>query len=293
MFRLPLVAACLFAFTACTAENSAQTDMEDEDMAPAVMAGDGEETAVSADGNAYTEALSGTHRSAENKARDRYRHPAETLAFFGLEPGMTVVEISPGGGWYTEVLAPAIGPQGTLYAAHADPAGSDRAAQSVARFQEKLAASPVYENTQLTTFGKDDSDGVAPAGSADMVLTFRNVHNWYMGNYAEKAFRDFFAALKPGGILGVVEHRLPEDADDERMKSSGYMKRSTVVEMAQAAGFELVAESEINANPNDTADYERGVWTLPPNFAAGDENRERYAAIGESDRMTLKFRKPA
>ena len=162
----------------------------------------------------------------------------------------------------------------------------------MSRFDEKLTGHPVYANTERTVFTKDSPDTLAPAGSADMVLTFRNVHNFHMNDFGEEAFGAFYRALKPGGVLGVVDHRLPEEAEDARMEKSGYMKRSTVVDLAQRAGFELVEESEINANPRDTADYEGGVWTLPPTLAGGDENRERYAAIGESDRMTLKFRKP-
>lgn len=240
----------------------------------------------------YAAALAGAHRSAANRARDPYRHPAETLAFFGLDPAMTVVEVSPGGGWYTEVLAPLLADHGKLYAAHVNPASNERAAQAVASFKEKLASSPVYRTTEVTSFGKNDYDALAPAGSADMVLTFRNVHNWYMGDFAGDAFKAFYKALKPGGVLGVVDHRLPEDRPDAAMKSSGYMKRSTIIALAEAAGFKLIGESNINANPKDTADWPNGVWTLPPNFREGDTDRARYAAIGESDRMTLKFAKP-
>jgi len=241
----------------------------------------------------YAAALAGAHRSEANRARDQYRHPAETLSFFGLEPKMTVVEISPGGGWYTEVLAPVLAKGGKLYAAHNNPAASERAAQSAETFKDKLAKDPVYRGVEVTSFGKDDYDGLAPAGSADMVLTFRNVHNWHMGGFAGDAFKGFYRALKPGGVLGVVEHRLPEDRPDEAMKSSGYMKRSTIDAPAEAAGFKLAGESEINANPKDTADYPKGVWTLPPNLTEGEVDKARYLAIGESDRMTLKFVKPA
>lgn len=240
-----------------------------------------------------TSALAGTHRSEANRARDAYRHPAETLAFFGLKPDMTVVEIWPAGGWYTEVLAPVLKDKGKLYAAHVNPASSERAQQAVDRFKTKLASDPVYKAVEVTSFGKDHYDSLAPEGSADMVLTFRNVHNWHIGDFAPQAFAAFYKALKPGGVLSVVDHRLPEDRSDEVMKSSGYMKPSTVIKLAEAAGFKLVAQSEVNANPKDTADYTGGVWTLPPNFSEGDKDREKYAAIGESDRMTLKFVKPA
>ncbi|MFC3711637.1 class I SAM-dependent methyltransferase [Sphingoaurantiacus capsulatus] len=239
------------------------------------------------------QAIAGAHRSAANKARDPYRHPKETLAFFGIKPNMTVVEIAPGGGWYTEILGPYLANGGTLYAAAANPAASERAAKSVADFKTKLAATPGTAKVQVTSFAKDHYANLAPAGSADAVLTFRNVHNWYSGGFAPDAFKAFYAALKPGGTLGVVEHRLPEARPDEQQKTSGYMKRSEVVKLAEAAGFKLAGESEVNANPKDTADYPDGVWTLPPNYRLGDVDRAKYAAIGESDRMTLKFVKPA
>lgn len=239
----------------------------------------------------FDAAIAGAQRSDANKARDKYRHPAETLAFFGIKPGQTVVEISPSGGWYTEILAPGLGPKGTLYAAHNNPAASERTAAGVAKFKEKLAADPAYANVKVTAFGKGAYD-IAPAGTADAVVSFRNVHNWYMADFAPDAFKAFFTALKKGGTLGIVEHRLPEDKPDAMMKESGYMKPSYVRKMAEAAGFRYVGASEVNANPKDTKDYPKGVWTLPPNYAEGDKDKAKYAAIGESDRMTLKFVKP-
>lgn len=242
---------------------------------------------------ALAAAIAGPQRSEANKARDQYRYPAETLTFFGITPTMTVVEISPSGGWYTEILAPYLRANGTYYAAHNNPAASERAKESVTKFEGKLAADPaVYGKVKLTVFGKGVYDKLAPAGSADAVLTFRNVHNWYMNGFAPQAFAAFYAALKPGGTLGVVEHRLPESMPDAMQEKSGYMKMSTVVKLAEAAGFKLVAQSDINANPKDRHDYPKGVWTLPPNYAEGDTDRAKYAAIGESDRMTLKFAKP-
>jgi predicted methyltransferase len=223
-------------------------------------------------------AIAGAHRSDANRARDKYRNPKETLLFFGLEPGQTVVEISPGAGWYTEILAPVLNDRGLYIAAHNNPGGSPGAQKQRAAFKEKLAANPeLYGKAAVTSFGKGISGNIAAPGSADMVLTFR-----------------FYTALKPGGVLGVVEHRMPEDrADSEAARNSGYMKPSEVVRLAEAAGFKLAASSEVNANPKDTADHPKGVWTLPPNFRLGDTDREKYAAIGESDRMTLKFVKPA
>lgn len=239
------------------------------------------------------QAIAGAHRSEANKARDAYRHPKETLQFCGLQPNMTVVEISPSAGWYTEVLAPVLKDNGTYYAAHANPAASENAAKAVANFKTKLASDPVYANVKVTSFGKDHYGNIAPAGTADMVLTFRNVHNWHMNGFAPQAFKAFYDALKPGGTLCIEEHRLPENRPDEAMKTSGYMKVSVVRRLAEEAGFRFAGASEVNANPKDTADYPGGVWTLPPNFAGGDTDRAKYAAIGESDRMTLKFTKPA
>ena len=244
-------------------------------------------------GKALDAAIAGPHRSDANKARDQYRRPKETLTFCGLRPNMTVVEISPSAGWYTEVLAPVLKDGGTYYAAHSNPAASERAAKAVADFKTKLGSNPVYSNVKVTSFGKDHYDQLAPAGSADMVLTFRNVHNWHMNGFAPQAFKAFYDALKPGGTLCIEEHRLPENRPDEAMKSSGYMKTSAVRKLAEGAGFRFAGASEVNANKKDTADYPKGVWTLPPNFAEGDTDRAKYAAIGESDRMTLKFVKPA
>lgn len=236
------------------------------------------------------EAIMGPHRSAENKARDTYRHPAATLTFFGIQPTMTVAEISPGGGWYTEILAPWLDGSGQYIAAGSDPAASENAAKSVAAFETKVKA--YAPNAKMGVFGKGSYDKIAPAGTVDAVLTFRNVHNWHMGGFGPDAFKAFFAALKPGGILGVVDHRLPEDRPDADMASSGYMKVSAVRAMAEAAGFKYVASSEVNANPKDTKDYPGGVWTLPPTLAKKDQDRAKFEAIGESDRFTMKFVKP-
>ncbi|MCJ7420585.1 class I SAM-dependent methyltransferase [Sphingomicrobium astaxanthinifaciens] len=221
-------------------------------------------------------------------ARDRYRHPVETLAFFGVQPDDTVVEIWPGGGYYAQILAPYLAREGTYYAV-----ASERGLTGVRNF---VSAHPDAVGTvNYARFPAAAGEPMVPAGSADVVLTFRNVHNWEMGEtpFGAEAFAQMYAMLKPGGTLGVVEHRLPEDAPAEREAVSGYMKTSSVIAMAEAAGFELVEASEINANPNDSADWPEGVWTLPPVLRLGDTDRERYLAIGESDRMTLKFRKPS
>ncbi|MGY4397195.1 putative methyltransferase [Sphingomonas sp. UYAg733] len=227
-------------------------------------------------------------RSAANVARDQYRHPAETLAFFGVKPTDTVVEIWPGGGWYTEILAPYLAGKGRLYAAAASEKG-------LAAIKAKQAAAPkAYRTTKFAIFPDGAGATAVPAGTADAVLTFRNVHNWRFGesDKTQAAFDQMFAMLKPGGTLGVEEHRLPEGQVGVEEGKSGYMKQSSVVAYATKAGFKLVAESAVNANPKDTHDYPKGVWTLPPTFEEGDVERARYAAIGESDRMTLKFVKP-
>ncbi|OYY70893.1 class I SAM-dependent methyltransferase [Sphingomonas sp. 28-63-12] len=238
-------------------------------------------------GPALVKAVKAPSRTPANAARDAYRHPAETLAFFGVRPGDTVVEIWPSGGWYTEILAPYLA-NGTLYAA--TPSAAAR--NGVIRLQ---AAHPaVYGKIKFAVFPSADASAGVPAGSADVVLTFRNVHNWSFGatDQTQAAFDQMFAMLKPGGTLGLVEHRLPEDARGITEAQSGYMKRSSVIGFATKAGFKLAAESDINANPKDSHDYPGGVWTLPPSYAEKDVNRARYAAIGESDRMTLKFIKP-
>ena len=239
----------------------------------------------------FDAAIAGPWRTEASKARDAYRHPAETLKFLGIKPKMTVVEISPAGGWYTDIIAAGLAGKGKYIAAHNNPAASAGAARGVENFKAKYVGKPEFGTVEVTAFGKGAYD-IAPEGSADAVVSFRNVHNWHMAGFDQEAFNAFFKALKPGGTLGIVEHRLPENWPDERMKSSGYMKVSYVKALAEKAGFKFVASSEVNANPKDTKDYPKGVWTLPPNYAEGDTDRAKYAAIGESDRMTLKFIKP-
>jgi predicted methyltransferase len=246
-------------------------------------------------GGLIDRALAGTHRAEGNAARDVYRHPKETLLFFGLTPEMTVVEIWPGGGWYTEVIAPVVRGSGTFYAAHFYVDEKSQKYMGAARdnFQKKLAVTPaVYDQVKMSAFSAPQQIAIAPAGTADLVLTFRNVHNWTAAKADEAAFRAFYAALKPGGTLGVVEHRAKEGATLEQMIKTGYMTEAYVISLAEKAGFKLAARSEINANAKDTKDYAAGVWTLPPTYRLGDKEHEKYAAIGESDRMTLKFVKP-
>ncbi len=233
--------------------------------------------------------INGEHRSEANKARNVYRHPVETLNFFGVKPESTVVEIWPGGGWYTEVLAPYLMDHGRYVAAF--PANATRSRKA---FDDKLAQKPeLYGKVAIMPFGAPANLNIRPEGGADFVLTFRNVHNWIEDGNVDAFFGAFFAALKPGGVLGVVEHRAKAGTTLAQSKESGYMTEEYVIERAQAAGFKLDAKSEINANPKDTKDYAKGVWTLPPVLTNKDVDREKYLAIGESDRMTLRFVKPA
>ena len=237
----------------------------------------------------------GQHRSEANIARNVYRHPVETLLFFGLRDDMTVVEITPGGGWYTEILAPFLRDEGQYYATgFDDESSSEFVRKGTARFKAKLAEYPeLYDKVVMTPLSPPDKTEIAPAASADMVLTFRNVHNWMDAGTADGVFTAMFDALKPGGVLGVVEHRgNPAVAQDPKAKS-GYVNEAYVIELAEKAGFELADKTEINANPNDSKDYPGGVWTLPPTLRLKEQDRERYLGIGESDRMTLKFVKPA
>lgn len=231
------------------------------------------------------------HRSAEERARDVYRHPKQTLQFFGLRPGMTVVEVWPGAGWYTQILAPLLRDGGQLYAAHLDPAGSEYARKAVEDFRARLAARPdLYGKVIVTTLsGPPATAEIAPAGSADLVLTFRNLHNWMMLGWEREALQAIHRALKPGGVLGIVEHRGNPRLGQDPKAASGYVDERYAIELIESVGFELAGRSQANANPKDTKDYEKGVWTLPPSFAAGETDRDRYAAIGESDRFTLKF----
>ncbi len=240
-----------------------------------------------------TEVIAGDHRSAENKARDKYRNPYETLTFFGIKPDMTVVEIYPGRGWYTEILAPYLKGSGTLYAAeHPGDPSYEAVQKSLEAFDQKVKDAPeLYGEVKRTKLTKDGD--IAPPGSADLVVTFRNVHSWMGSGTENEAFAAMFRALKPGGVLGVVQHRGDAKVAQDPKAGKGYVNEDYVIALAKKAGCELAEKSEINANPKDTKDYPKGVWTLPPSFRLGDEDREKYAAIGESDRMTLKFVRPA
>jgi predicted methyltransferase len=237
--------------------------------------------------------IAGEHRSAANKARDPYRHPAETLSFFGITPKSTVVELWPFGGWYAEILAPYVRTGGVYYAAAMDPASTN--AQDL-RYNESLnkllAARPdLYSKVRMSVLAKGKAD-IAPAGTADLVVSFRNIHNWVWSGMEKEVFEAAYRALKPGGVLGIVEHRNVDPNYEPKTPGQAYVGEDYAVKLVESVGFKLAARSNINNNPKDTKDYARGVWTLPPNYALGDQDRAKYAAIGESDRFTLKFVKP-
>ncbi|MBU2870157.1 methyltransferase [Colwellia sp. E2M01] len=259
-------------------------------LSTVATAHEGHSHASAVPSNTLEQAVTGDHRSAKNKARDQYRHPVETLKFFGFTPSMTVVEITPGGGWYTEILAPALKGTGKLYGAHYPDTGEDNYySNSRKKLEKKLASNVVFSEVVLTDFNPRQTSELAPQGSADLVVTFRNLHNWKNGG-VEQVFKDAYNALKPGGVLGVVEHRLPPGVSADKAK--GYVSETETIKQAKAAGFRFAGSSEINANSKDLAIYPKGVWTLPPVLRLGDEDKEKYLAIGESDRMTLKFVKP-
>ena len=281
--RQLLLGTALFALAATT---TACTVAEMESAASSAASSPAASAALAA-------AVAAPTRTPANVARDRYRHPVETLSFFGVRPNHTVVEIWPGGGWYTEILAPYLAQGGGTYYA----ASLGGRAPALDKMREANAA--LYGNIRLAAFPAfDAAEQGVPDGSADVVLTFRNVHNGVQGyqrdgqDYSADAFAQMYRMLKPGGTLGVVDHRLPESADAAREKTSGYVKVSTVRRLAEGAGFRFAGASEVNANPKDTADWPNGVWTLPPALRLKEVDREKYLAIGESDRMTLKFTKP-
>ena len=237
--------------------------------------------------------LAGSQRSAENSARDRYRHPKDTLLFFGIRPEMTVLEVWPEPGWYTEIIAPLVRERGKYYAAVIAPDPQSKYVTArLSDYQQKLASKPdVYGAVAVVTFPGDGGD-VVPPGSLDMAVTFRNIHNWMAEDSASQAFATLYKALKPGGVLGVVEHRGNPAAPQDPTAKSGYVNEDYAIRLIEGQGFRLVGESQVNANPKDTKDYEQGVWTLPPTYRLGDQDRQKYTDIGESDRFTLKFVKP-
>tara|TARA_B100000953_G_scaffold147997_1_gene122590 strand:+ start:11162 stop:11875 length:714 start_codon:yes stop_codon:yes gene_type:complete len=233
----------------------------------------------SIDSHSLKESIESEERDIENIKRDIYRHPKETLTFFGIKPNMTVVELNPGGGWYTEILANYIHYPGTLITAQGD--------YYMEKFKKKIDSSSMYGRVEIVSLNSI----FAKENSVDAVITFRNLHNW-LGPQIESIFSNSFKVLKPGGKFGVVEHRANPGTDLETMKKSGYVTEDHAIQVALKHGFKLLAKSEINANPKDTKDHPKGVWTLPPRLRLEDLDKQRYIEIGESDRMTLLFIKP-
>ncbi|MFW6053291.1 MAG: class I SAM-dependent methyltransferase [Persicimonas sp.] len=300
-----VIVALALALTACSTEPQPKEDTqpteepaetteqaeaeEEEEEAPA------EEAEAASMRELLEQAAEGDHRSADNIARNEYRNPVDTLLFFGIERDMTVVELWPGGGWYTEVLAPAL-TEGTLIGANFAPKEDDPDHYRTKlhnAYKQRMADEEIFSNVEPITFQPPEQNELGEPGSADMVLTFRNTHSFISAGVEDQVMESAYEVLEPGGIFGVVQHRAEEGADVEETVEDGYVPEAYVIEKAEEAGFELVEKSDINANPADTKDHPEGVWTLPPSLRLGDEDREKYEEIGESDRMTLKFQKPA
>lgn len=247
--------------------------------------------ATAAPDSALKDAVANPARSANFVARDKVRHPLEELTFFGVTPTMTVVELWPGGGYWTEILGPYLAKSGTYYAA-LEPSTGTEGQQTNAKWHSRVDAMKGQAGTiHETALGAGHFD-IAPPGSADLVLTFRNLHNWMDGGYAEQALAACFTALKPGGVLGIEEHRGRKDKPQDPKAADGYVREDYAIALIKKAGFVLVASSEMNANPKDTKNWVDGVWTLPPTLSQGEKDRAKYLAIGEADNFVLKFRKP-
>ena len=279
-----ILLACLF-LTSCSAP-----DIQDSSLVS-----DNAEKNLQENNVLLQQLIESSHRSKESKQRDQFRHPLETLRFFEVEPDMTVVELWPGGkGWYTEILAPYLKEDGKLIAAHFSPqAEKPYFVKNLKKFKEKIKATPeIYEDIVLTILQPPQSVTIAPSQSADRVLTFRNFHNWMKSDQIMNVLSAAYSALKPDGILGIVEHRALPGEEQDPKALSGYVKESHVIKLAEKVGFKFAGKSEINANPKDTTQHPEGVWSLPPSLRLKNQDRDKYLSIGESDRMTLKFLKP-
>jgi predicted methyltransferase len=241
---------------------------------------------------ALAASIASNQRTATFAARDAARHPAEELTFFGIKPDANVVELWPGGGYWTEILAPYLAAHGHYTAALPPIKTSGEDSTTVAEWRVRIAPQAARFGTiHETTLGTGHFE-IAPPGSADMILTFRNLHNWMEGGYASEALAACLRALKPGGVLGIEDHRGRSDRPQEPLAKSGYVRQDFAINLVKQAGFEFVGSSEIDANPKDTADWPEGVWTLPPTLTLGEKDRAKYVAIGEADNFVLKFRKP-
>lgn len=297
---VPALGALAVLLGACGGSTTVPTDTVES---TAVEASEGMTAAaedVAAEVEAATDfpaldaAIAGAHRTDEERARDVWRNPGETLRFFGIRPDSRVIELSPGGGWYTKILAPALAAQGHLTVAIPNPQG-DPESYGTRLANEMIAAiaeNPAFAGVHAHPWFAPDNMGLGESQSADLVVSFRSAHGWYNRGQGEAVFAAVFDVLKPGGVFGVVQHRAADGADPAETAESGYISEETVIAWATAAGFVLDARSEINANPADTKDHPEGVWSLPPTLRAEGADAERFAAIGESDRMTLRFVRP-
>jgi predicted methyltransferase len=294
LINLSLGLALGLPIVACDKTKSETVSSDD------VVAAERETPAAKPEFSDLDSVLASAHRG-DNAARDAHRNPKQTLEFFGVEPGMTVVELWPGGGWYTEILGPYLRDEGKLIVTNW-PADHERYGKYASKFLEKVQAAPeIFGDLTIVQapVSADEPFELAPEGSVDVVVTFRNSHGWFNNGQTEQIYGAAFRALRPGGVFGIVQHRAAEGANPEETAKQGYLPEAQVIAAAQAVGFELVEKSEINANPRDTRDYPAGVWSLPPNLSGpekdveqSDEDKAKHTAIGESDRMTLKFRKP-
>lgn len=291
MFRGLLVSTLLLILAGCQNNGASKAD----DASASSTTASGFESGAGEVDSTLQEAIAGTHRVESNRLRDGYRHPQQTLEFFGIKRSMSVLEITPGGGWYSEILGPWLNADGHFIAAiwnDTVPGVPRYFAPLNQQLRDKIAARPdLYGGAKLIVIDTKSPD-FSEAGPVDAIVTFRNVHNWTQSGNDSAWFKAFFAALKPGGVLGVVDHRAHPGTSLEATLRTGYLTEEYVIGLATAAGFVLEAKSEVNANSRDTKDYESGVWTLPPTLALKERDREKYLAIGESDRMTLRFRKP-
>lgn len=277
--------ACGAKQTAVDAEEQAKAQATDDLNAAAT------DVKAAAAGGSLETILASDLRTG--KERDGARHPKQTLEFFGVTPDKKVLEIWPGSGWYSQILVPYVGPTGNLSVTnYVEGVGSDYVQKRTTTYNQWLAGMTDGSKVKVVPVNPPDALNFGEDGAYDVVLTFRNIHNWMKGGYDREIYAQAFRTLKPGGIFGVVEHRgVPGTSREDSIKS-GYVPQDVVIKDVEAAGFKLVATSEINANPKDTKDHAMGVWTLPPALKMGETDRAKYEAIGESDRMTLKFMKP-
>ena len=241
--------------------------------------------------DALLDAVNNPERNIKYSARDNFRNPYETLSFFNIKPTMNVLELAAGGGWYTEILAPYLKENGQLSVTHYNPEGSGYYKRSRNAYDKKVSSNPLFDGVKVITAETPPIEPFTKPETQDLVVTFRNLHNWLARDAMKSVMQEAYNSLKIGGHFGVVEHRAPEGSSMEFMKTSGYVSQSLAIETALEVGFKLIATSEVNANPKDSADHPKGVWTLPPSYRLKDQDRSKYENIGESDRMTLLFKK--